>query len=201
MKRLVVALAMLTIGAGVACAPSSDKGATAGAATSPAAQQTLPPAEGVEEGSPPSSAGAEPGTSADDPLDVGKVGIVGKWEVSVAGYSANATTAVLHENMFNSKPKAGMQIALVTVKAKYDGNGQGDAFWDLSWQLIGKDGTAFKEYDDVLPNDLSDVGGVPPGVAASGNIAFEIPDSHAASSVYLFENGWGNNDGVFLALP
>jgi hypothetical protein len=147
----------------------------------------LPNAEGVPESAAETHTQAPPaeGETYQNPIPVHGFGQSKGWKVQVVGYTGNATAAVLHENMFNPHPKPGYQISLVTVKFTRTGTTAQDPFWDFDWQMVSQTGDRYAEYDDVLPNDLADVGKIPPGVSATGNIAFQTPIGKEPGVVWI----------------
>ena len=163
----------------------------------PAEGASLPPAQGASVASP-----SGPGATRDDPVPAGQSAAVGNWTIKVVGVSTNADAAIHQENMFNSKPKAGEQFAMVTVRATYTGNGSSDPFGDLTFSVIPDNGNSAHEANEVLPNDLSNSGNIPNSASAVGNVAFEVAKSDAGSLV-LYIAGYDsnyNNIGAFFAL-
>ncbi len=127
----------------------------------------------------------EQGEPYKNPILIGDQGVGGGWKVEIVGFTQNATSAVLHENMFNDHPHAGNTIALVTLKVTRT-KGTGDPYFGLNWQLVSTTGSRFREYSySVLPNDLVDVGRIPKGVSATGTIAFEVPSGAKVGAVYI----------------
>ncbi|MXX26557.1 MAG: SH3 domain-containing protein [Caldilineaceae bacterium SB0668_bin_21] len=60
---------------------------------------------------------------------------MGDWQIAVHAYDADATSRVLSENIFNSPPPEGNRFVLVTLWAKYDGEGVGDISWTFAYSL------------------------------------------------------------------
>lgn len=142
------------------------------------------------------------GTSLDNPVPVGSSTQLGTWQVEVVGYTKNADAAVAHENQFNDKPKPGTQYVLITLKATYMGNGSSDPYSDLTAAGIGSDGTQYGSPSEVLPNDLSNVGNVPSGANANGNVVLLV-DSNAVDGLVLYLEGYTasfDTEGGFFAL-
>jgi hypothetical protein len=182
---------------------------TAAASISPQAtassvsSSSLPAAAGAEEPSAsPTTEASAVGSSIDNPVPVGSSAQLGTWQVEVVGYTKNADAAVEHENPFNDKPKPGTQYVLVTLKATYKGNGSSNPYSDLTWAGIGSDGTQYGSPSEVLPNDISNVGNVPSGANANGNVVLLV-DSNAIDGLVLYLEGYTasfDTEGGFFAL-
>ena len=105
--------------------------------------------------------------------------------------------------MFNSKPKAGNQYVMVTLRTTFNGNGSDDPWVGLTWAVVSDDGTLYEAHDDeVLPKDLYNVGNVPSGVSGVGNVAFEVKKEDVDSIVLYIEGDTASFDteGAYLAL-
>jgi hypothetical protein len=182
----------------VAASGSLQASASASASASP-----LPAAAGAEEPSEaPSPEASAIGTSLDNPVPVGSSAQLGTWQVEVVGYTKNADAAVAHENQFNDKPKPGTQYVLVTLKATYTGNGSSDPSSDLTSAGIGSDGTQYGSPSEVLPDDLYDVGNVPSGAHAVGNVVLLV-DSSAVDGLVVYLEGYTasfDTEGAFFAV-
>ena len=155
-----------------------------------------PPSQSSTTSTPPPA----PSGSVDDPVPLGNQGTIGKWEITVIKYTPDADAIIANENMFNAKPKPGNQYVLVTINAKFSGNGKGNAFFDLSFAVVNDLGVVKEPAGEVLPNDLANAPNVPTGTAAQGNIDFEVKKSDVNSLVFYAEESISNKTGVFFAL-
>ena len=181
---------------GAACA-SATKTETQTVTQTPAATEATTPAATADSPTPPPAAAG----TIDNPIAYGASGTVGKWNLKVVGFLPNATSAVLHENQFNDKPKPGQQYVLVTLHAQFAGNGHSDPYYDLVWTFISRDGTSFEDPGEVYPHDMSNAGEIPAGVAAEGNVGFMVKSAAVAGGkLYVTPNSFGNAKGVFFAL-
>jgi hypothetical protein len=207
---VIVGIVGVVVGAvvGVLAAPREDS-ATTGARTvtvTVSAEAAVPPAAGTtgETGATGSTGAAATGagSSQEDPMPLGSVATLGEWTVTVAGVTPNADSVVERENQFNDKPRAGYQYVLVTLDTRYNGNGSSNPWADLTWAAVSNDGNLYESPSAVIPKDLSDVGNVPSGVRATGNILLEVPKTDVRSVVLYLEGYTASFDteGVFLAL-
>lgn len=92
----------------------------------------------------------------------------------------------------------------MTLKATYTGNGSSDPYSDLTWAGISADGTQYGGSSTfaVVPNDLSNVGNVPSGANAIGNVVLLV-DSDAVDGLVLYLEGYTasfNTQGAFFAV-
>ena len=193
---LVVVIALSALVAGVSCA--SD-----GSTEDPPAGSSLPPAQGSDdEESEAEEPTGELGASRDNPIPTGQTGDAADWTIEVIGYTANANAAVARENQFNEKPPAGSQYVMVTLRTTFNGSGSSDPFFDLTWSVIGGDGTTYQDNSALLPKDLANVDNVPNGASAEGNISFVVEKS-AVDTIVLYIEGTTESfdtEGVFFAL-
>ncbi|MEX0754997.1 MAG: hypothetical protein WD556_07760 [Actinomycetota bacterium] len=210
---LVGVLGLLVgLGVGYVAGDSNDPPPeSAGVVTTPEDGGELPPAEGVEEESPPEDSPAaeatetssEVGATIDNAVPVRSSASVGEWEIEVVGFTPNANGAVMRENQFNTKPKEDEQYVLVTLKTTYAGAGSADPFADQTWAVVSSDGNLYEEKGEVWPKDLTNVGRVPSGVSGQGNVGFLVPTDDARSLTLYIEaygRGAGEPDGLFFAL-
>lgn len=194
----IVALAVIATISGDGTKTAAPAGTTAPGAQTASFQPSTAPSSSPPEADAP----AAPGTTLDSPIAFGDSANVGKWSIKVVKYTPDATAAIANENMFNDSPKSGSQFAMAMIRATYTGSNASDPFMDLTWTLISRDGSSYAEVGfAVLPDDLSDVGKVPNGVAGEGTIAFEVKSSDASSgAIYFAPNSYSGNGGVFFAV-
>lgn len=69
--------------------------------------------------------GGEDSGTRENPAALGQVLSNDDWDVTVNGFTPNATDAVLAANSFNESPAPGFQYALVDLSATYKGDGVG----------------------------------------------------------------------------
>ncbi len=143
-------------------------------------------------------------SSRENPIPVGDTVTVGAWTVRVVGVTLNADEVVEGENQFNDKPGPGQQYVLVTLETTHNGNGSSDPWRRLMWAAVSDDGTHYESpLEVVIPENLGDIGRVPSGIKATGNILLEVPTTDARSIVLYLEAYTASWDleGEFLALP
>lgn len=201
MRKLLgfIVLGLLAAACGSTTTATQTQTITQSASVS-APSPSLAEADGVETQTPEPPA-PDPGSSFNDPVGVGQAGSVGNWKVSVAGFTSNADAAIAQENMFNDKPRTGEKFVMVTLKVSNQGTKAVDPFWGLEYALVTSEGKVIsgdsgRAYWNVLPNDFSDVGKVPAGLNASGNVAFDVKLDSSVAAIYVAQG----NKGTFLSL-
>ncbi|QGG94379.1 hypothetical protein [Actinomarinicola tropica] len=134
------------------------------------------------------AASAERG-SRGTPLAIGETAPVGDYEVTVVGFTSDATAQVLEANQFNDPPADGEVYALVRVRATYGGDGEGFAGMDLSVGYIGNDGRIYVDHDcmAVEPDQLMDQPSVVAGGTVEGNLCLRMPASVLGSGAIFVE--------------
>lgn len=97
------------------------------------------------------------------------------WSVKTVQAWRNADARIAAENMFNDPPRAGYQYVLVRVGAKKMSGGEGNAWWDLSFGLFGRNTKrVYSQCSEVEPDGLSDKDSVYKGGRVFGNLCFEV---------------------------
>jgi hypothetical protein len=119
------------------------------------------------------------------------------WAVRVNKSIPNGTSAVLAENMFNDKPKAGRQFFIINVTVSYRGKGSDSPFSGLSFYALGRSNVAYDESGDscgVVPKELDSFKKVFSGGTISGNLCFSVKRSDAASLLLMVEPSFSFDD-------
>ena len=99
--------------------------------------------------------------------------------MTVVAVNSDARAEVLAENQFNDPPQEGSQFYMVTVRAKYLGEGS-DRF-NASLKAVGQSSVVHTDSCGVLPNDLFFTPEVFTGGEISGNVCWEIAETDAES--------------------
>lgn len=189
-RRVLVPLAFvagLVVGVAAGGSEPDDVDAAGGTTTTADAIESAAPAEpAVEESA--SSTTEKPATtttsappadrgSQDAPLAIGESARVGDYDVTVVGFTPDATAQVLDANQFNDPPGPGEVYAMVRVRATYDGDDEGFAGMDLSVGYIGQDGRIYVDHDcmAVEPDQLMDQPQVVAGGTVEGNLCLRVP--------------------------
>lgn len=189
-KRVLVPLAFvagLVVGVAAGGTEPDDVDAAGGSATTAEVTVTTAPAE-VEVDEPAPSTTEKPATTTTSappaqrgsqvaPLAIGESARVGDYDVTVVGFTPDATAQVLDANQFNDPPGPGEVYAMVRVRATYDGDGEGFAGMDLSVGYIGDDGRIYVDHDcmAVEPDNLLDQPQVVAGGTVEGNLCLRLP--------------------------
>ena len=95
------------------------------------------------------------------------------WEVVVVDVIHNATDIILAENPYNDPPQEGNQFYMVTVQAKYLGEGSSRFHGHANLKTVGAQGIFYEYSCGVRPNPL-DTPEVFAGNAFTGNVCWEI---------------------------
>ena len=119
------------------------------------------------------------------------------WEMTVVAVNPDASTEVLAENQFNDPPQDGSQFYMVTVRAKYLGEGS-DRF-NVSLKAVGQSAVVHTDSCGVLPNDLAFTPEVFTGGGISGNVCWEIASTDA-ESLEMFFDPWISGERIWFAL-
>lgn len=104
------------------------------------------------------------------------------WRLKVVSSKRNANTDIAHENMFNDAPAPGYRYVLVQVRGTNVGVGDGDAFMDLDYKLLGRrTQELYRSGAALAPTDLTTRGPVARGGRFTGNLCFLVRDIDVAA--------------------
>lgn len=120
-------------------------------------------------------AGAHQPHSRTNPVLVGTPHYVGDdWRVKVV-----EDRWKIAADKYGKRPAAGYDFVVVKVRAARLSGGEGDAFWDLNFDLFGgKSKRLYSAYNGCFSrNGIIDKGGVYPGGAVTGTVCFRVPES------------------------
>jgi hypothetical protein len=111
--------------------------------------------------------------------------------VKVTDVYANATSAVLFANMFNTPPPAGYQDYMIAVSATYTGSGSSHLDSGFSMRAVGASNIGYTTFDNSCgalpdPNLYGDEPEVFTGGTVSGNAACWQVSSSDASSLVMY---------------
>ncbi len=145
------------------------------------------------------------GESRDSPLGVGRVGVVGDFEVSVLSVTPNANDLVTADG-FSELPTPGNQYFMTRVAVTYVGAAAENPSYDLNPQAVGASSVSyttfnnmcgFNSFEDalILATELFE------GGSAEYNVCWQIATADADSLVmYIESNADFNADPVWFAL-
>jgi hypothetical protein len=109
----------------------------------------------------------------ENPLPIGTEVTVGDWRVKVNAVDTDAWDVVHAENQFNEAPAAGRSFVLFGVTATNTGDSEGTPWLDLTFKVVGSDGTEFgaitQDFCGVIPDSLFNAGAAAPGATVTGN--------------------------------
>ncbi len=102
------------------------------------------------------------------------------WKTKVIGIDKNANAEIENENEFNDPPKDGYRYVMVRVRCKKVTSGEGDAYWDLTFRLYGKETkNYYRPTYAVIPDDLAEENSVGKDGYVTANVAFEVKNVDA----------------------
>ncbi|MFD1505453.1 hypothetical protein FE374_02325 [Georgenia yuyongxinii] len=112
---------------------------------------------------------------AGDALPLGQSGQMGDYTVAVNAVNLNANEVMADANLFNSAPEH--QYVLLDISVVYNGDEEGDPWFDLLFTYGGSDG---RQYDDTgcmatEPNSVVDVPTLTNGGAADYQVCLDVP--------------------------
>ena len=130
------------------------------------------------------------GLERTNPVPMGQSLIVPSgWEVTIVGFTPDATDAVLKENQFNDPPEPGMRFAFVRVRmtnVSAPDPEHHDAGFAL--RLVGSENVAYTTFTDwcgVIPDDI-DFG--PSEVfrngTVEGNLCYQVDDTETGFAIF-----------------
>lgn len=190
--HLITAAAVaLLVGIGVGAA---SRGSTkSNAASTTTSTQTSTPAvtdetTAVTDTTEPATTTTQPPTTTappafgtkDHPDPVGATATVGDWNVTVLGFTADGTAAVMSANQFNTAPQAGESYSIIHVRATYEGDGKGTAGISLGVAFVGSDARSYDASSALTaagPNEMSSQPDVFKGGTVDGNVVIEAPSA------------------------
>ncbi len=141
-----------------------------------------------------SAAASDGKNSRTAPLEVGRGGTVGDYDVSVIAITSNATDEILAINPYNELSQEGNQFFLVRVSVKYNGASTGNPSRDLAFQAVGQLSKSYTTYNDscgVYNEPFYSVDELFQGGVAEANVCWQIDGDDEASLVMYVEPNTG----------
>ena len=140
-------------------------------------------------GDPDGGSGQPTGAPApDDVVPVGETFAIGDWKVTIHSTNTDASSVVLAENRFNGPPQAGHHFVLADITARYVGDDEGDARFDLRFAVVGGDAIVIEQHRSgwcgVIPNQLGGFSALSTGQASRGNICVQAPADQLDGAVW-----------------
>lgn len=141
------------------------------------------------------------GSSRTRPVPVQTARRVKDWKIAVAASLADATQAVMAENMFNEPPQEGHQFFVARLRATYVGQASDsfDAFYRA--RAVGASSVAYSTFENscgVIPDPMPD-SEVFPGGTVEGNVCWEIRSTDAASLI-MYDQPFLSDTRTWFAL-
>jgi hypothetical protein len=116
--------------------------------------------------------------------------IGGGWHLTVNGFNADGTAAVLAENQFNDTPPDGHVFYLVDVTVANEGLEKQDSSLWVDIHAVGVGNVEYGKFDcGIVPDELDRFSAIFPGGSVRGNVCFVVPESEATSEVVLYATG------------
>ncbi|MBN1632418.1 MAG: hypothetical protein JW990_21885 [Thermoleophilia bacterium] len=144
---------------------------------------------------------ATAGGTRREPIPMGREAGVGDWRVRVVDVSADATQAILDENMFNDPPGPDDRYVLITLEATYVGEDTGTFWIDILSTFVGDEGDTFSLASVVPPAPMTDTSEVAGGEAVSGNLVFAVASKQIAEGTLMLQDLLSREGGrVFFAI-
>lgn len=134
--------------------------------------------------------------SRENPAAIGQVLSNDDWDVTVNGFTPNASAEIAAENPFNEDPEPGFQYAIANITFTYKGEGS-EHVSSYPVAFVAEDGNVTRDFDRsvVVPDMLN--GEVYAGGSATGNVALHLPEGQPG--VLRIELGYFG-DEVFVAV-
>jgi hypothetical protein len=136
-----------------------------------------------------------PGSSRDEPADIGTTVTVAGWDVSISDVNPDAADILVSEDDFIEEPEEGEVYVLITLNATYIGNGEDEStsfFFDFNYGAVGDSAIAYDQYEDActffeIPNQLDASRDVFEGGSISGDICLSIAEDELDSVLFYLE--------------
>lgn len=139
----------------------------------------------------------EPGATMEAPIPWGQSARLGDWEVAVVGLMPNANAFARHPD-WNDRPRAGYQFVLVELKIKNIGT-DAERPPIRSTIVVPEDGSFFRlRVDLVHPNEVDNIGRMPPGTVADASLVYEVPSSDVSGALVVHVSTLAS--GAFFSL-
>ncbi|WP_448070867.1 DUF4190 domain-containing protein [Georgenia yuyongxinii] len=124
---------------------------------------------------------------AGDALPLGQSAEMGEYTVAVDAVNLNANEVMADPSLFNSAPEH--QYVLLDISVVYNGDEEGDPWFDLLFTFGGSDG---RQYDDTgcmatEPNSVVDVPTLTNGGAADYQICLDVPAAATDGGEFFVE--------------
>jgi hypothetical protein len=119
--------------------------------------------------------GSTGGSTLAEPFALGVDASAYGWTIKVTDFNPSGTEAVKQANQFNDPPRKGT-YAIVNVRFSRESGGGSDPWWDIQASLV-VNGETYAEADGAccLPDAWDEIGNVPVGGSAVGQMAFDVP--------------------------
>ena len=127
-------------------------------------------------------------------LALGTAATVGEYSVNVSSVDLDAGKAIAKVNEFNEKAKG--QYVLVDVSVVYNGDEEGDAWLDLSPELVGSDASIYDTSTAmvVTAKPVSDAPTLTKGGKASYQVVFDVPAEAVSDAKIRMSEGLSFSD-------
>lgn len=108
-------------------------------------------------------------------LKIGEAASIGEYSVNVSAVNLDAAAAIAKANTFNEKAEG--QYVLVDLSVVYNGDEEGDAWIDLSPELVGADARIYSTTSSmaIAPKPATDVPTLTKGGKGVYQVVFDVP--------------------------
>lgn len=131
------------------------------------------------------------GESRSSPLGVGRIGMVGDYEISVISVTPDANEVVANQALYQEPLVPGSQYFLVTMSATYIGVASGNPAFDLDYKAVSASSSSYTTYNNtcgLLPNDQSSVTDQFTGGSVEFSVCWQIETADVDSLVMYVES-------------
>jgi hypothetical protein len=133
-----------------------------------------------------SSLAQDDGSSIESAVELGEVGVVDDFDVTISDIDMDAEDAVLDANSGNVEPEDGYQYVLIDVEVEYTGTETGDAGFGLTFKSVGSLGIGYVSYlanCGYLDSDQLNAGELEPGETAEFTVCWSVPEEEVDSLI------------------
>ena len=126
------------------------------------------------------------GSSIESAIELGEVGEVGDFEITITDVDDDAIETVLDADSSNQDPAKGRAYVLISLEVTNTGTEIGDAGYGLSYQAVGQSGTGYVSYINYcgyLENDETSAGELEPDESAEFVVCWNVAEEDVESLI------------------
>jgi hypothetical protein len=142
---------------------------------------------------------ASTGTSAADSIEIGQIGTVGDYALTVAGFDPNATETLTGGDEGTPPPPEGSAYVMATFDATNNGAEASSPAFSFTFEVVGPSARGImSHYLDcgTIPNDGFAVENVNPGETVTFSLCWVVPERDREGLILYVDPLLGTGEGI-----